>query len=70
MATPGSALRDEPHPGSQVRSDGRMVHDMDPVEVKRPDDSKAPWGYDRSTAAIPGEQTFLPLDQSLCPAAG
>ncbi|MGH8435323.1 MAG: ABC transporter substrate-binding protein [Pseudomonas sp.] len=50
----------------RIREDGRMVHDMLLVEVKKPSESKAPWDFYRVKSVIPGEQAFLPLSQSTC----
>ncbi|MFD2236612.1 ABC transporter substrate-binding protein [Aureimonas populi] len=51
----------------RVREDGRMVHDMMLVQVKEPSESTAPWDYYNVLATVPGEEAFLPLDQSECP---
>jgi branched-chain amino acid transport system substrate-binding protein len=51
----------------RIREDGRMVHDMYLVEVKKPEESKAPWDYYKVIATIPGEQAFQPLSASRCP---
>ncbi|MGQ9367082.1 ABC transporter substrate-binding protein [Azospirillum sp. ST 5-10] len=53
--------------GGKVREDGRMVHDMYLVEVKKPSESKQPWDYYKVLATVPGDQAFLPLAQSECP---
>lgn len=50
----------------KVREDGRMVHDMLLVQVKKPSESKAPWDYYNVLATVPGDQAFLPLAQSEC----
>lgn len=50
-----------------VREDGRMVHDMYLVEVKKPGDSKYPWDYYKILKVIPGEEAFRPLPESECP---
>ena len=50
-----------------VRADGRMIHDMYLMEVKKPADSKYPWDYYNVKATIPGEQAFQPLALSRCP---
>jgi branched-chain amino acid transport system substrate-binding protein len=49
-----------------IRADGRMVHDMYLMQVKKPADSKYPWDYFTVKATIPAEQAFLPLSQSKC----
>lgn len=53
--------------GGKVREDGRMVHDMYLVKVKSPAESKGPWDYEEIIATIPGDEIFLPLEQSTCP---
>jgi branched-chain amino acid transport system substrate-binding protein len=50
----------------KVREDGRMVHDMLLVQVKKPSESKEAWDYYKITATVPGDQAFLPLAQSEC----
>ena len=50
-----------------VRADGRMVHDMYLMEVKKPAESKYPWDYYHVRATIPGEQAYQPLALSRCP---
>jgi branched-chain amino acid transport system substrate-binding protein len=43
-----------------LREDGLMVHDLMLAQVKKPEDSKAPWDYYQILAHIPGEQAFGP----------
>lgn len=50
-----------------VREDGRMLHDMYVVRVKRPAESKYPWDYYEIKATIPAEQAFQALSKSACP---
>jgi branched-chain amino acid transport system substrate-binding protein len=50
-----------------LREDGRMMHDMYLMEVKKPSESKGPWDYYHVKAVIPAEQAFRPLAQSRCP---
>jgi branched-chain amino acid transport system substrate-binding protein len=50
-----------------VRADGRMVHDMYLVQVKKPSESKAPWDYYKVLATIPADAAFRPLAESTCP---
>ncbi len=50
-----------------IREDGRMVHDMYLVQVKKPAESKEPWDYYDILATIPGDKAFQPLSQSRCP---
>ncbi len=50
-----------------IRADGRMVHDMYMMQVKKPAESKYPWDYYHIKATIPGEQAFQPLAASRCP---
>ena len=51
----------------KIRADGRMVHDMYLARVKTPDESSGPWDYYEILRTIPGDQAFLPLEQSTCP---
>jgi branched-chain amino acid transport system substrate-binding protein len=50
-----------------VRQDGRMVHDMYLMEVKKPSESKQPWDYYRVVQTIPGDQAFSTKEESKCP---
>lgn len=50
----------------KVRADGRMVHDMYLVQIKKPEDSKYPWDYYKVLSTIPGDQAFRPLSKSTC----
>ena len=50
-----------------LRTDGRMVHDMYLAEVKKPEESSAPWDYLKIVRTIPGEEAFGPLSESTCP---
>jgi len=49
-----------------IRPDGRMVHDMFLVEVKKPEESKEPWDYYKVIATVPGEDAFTPKSESKC----
>ena len=51
----------------QIREDGRMVHDMYLVQVKKQADSKYPWDYYTIKATIPAAEAFQPLALSRCP---
>ena len=53
--------------GGKVRADGRMVHDMYLVEVKKPAESKEPWDYYHIKAVIPANEAFQPMSLSRCP---
>ena len=49
-----------------VRMDGRKIHPMYLFEVKKPEESKAPWDYYKQLATIPAEEAWRPLDQGEC----
>jgi branched-chain amino acid transport system substrate-binding protein len=49
-----------------VRMDGRKIHPMYLFEVKKPDESKAPWDYYKQLATISAEEAWRPLEQSDC----
>jgi branched-chain amino acid transport system substrate-binding protein len=50
-----------------LRADGRMVHDMYLVEVKKPKESHYPWDYYKILNTIPGEEAFRPMSEGGCP---
>ena len=50
----------------RVREDGRLMHDMYLVEVKAPNESKAPWDYYKVLRRIPAEEAAQPLSESKC----
>jgi len=51
----------------KIREDGRMVHDMYLVQVKKPAESKEPWDYYNIKAVIPGNEAYQSLALSRCP---
>ena len=52
----------------KLRPDGRMVHDVYLVQVKKPSESKGPADLVKLVAVIPGDKAFRPMDQGGCPA--
>ena len=50
-----------------IRDDGRMVHDMYLLQVKKPAESTTPWDYYHVRATIPAAEAFQPLAASKCP---
>lgn len=50
----------------KLRNDGRMIHDMYLMQVKTPQESKAPWDYLKVLKTIPADQAYKPLSQSEC----
>ena len=50
-----------------IRADGRMVHDMYLLQVKKPAESTTPWDYYHVRATIPAAEAFQPLTASTCP---
>jgi branched-chain amino acid transport system substrate-binding protein len=51
----------------KIREDGRMVHDMYLMQVKKPGESREPWDYYNVLATIKGDDAFQPLSASRCP---
>ncbi len=49
-----------------VREDGRMVHDMYLMQVKKPSESKRPWDYYKIVETLPGEKVYASLEESTC----
>ncbi|MDP3672506.1 MAG: ABC transporter substrate-binding protein [Telluria sp.] len=52
--------------GGVIRPDGRMVHDMYLMEVKKPSESKYPWDYYKVVQTIPGDQAYVTKAESKC----
>ena len=50
----------------EIRPDGRMVHDMYLMEVKKPAESKYPWDYYKVLATIPGAQAYTTKAETKC----
>ena len=60
-------VRDAFTDNGHLREDGRMVHSMLLLEVKKPEESKYPWDYYKILAEVPGDQVFRPLKDGGCP---
>lgn len=52
--------------GGTVGKNGRMIHDMYLLEVKKPADSKTPWDYYNVLATIPGKEAYIDPAKSGC----
>jgi branched-chain amino acid transport system substrate-binding protein len=50
-----------------VRADGRKMHDMYLFEVKKPEESKAPWDLYKLVATIPADEAYRPMKDGGCP---
>ena len=50
----------------KIRDDGRMVHDMYVMQVKKPAESKYAWDYYNVKQVIPGDQAYQSLAASRC----
>jgi branched-chain amino acid transport system substrate-binding protein len=50
-----------------LRPDGRMVHDVYLVRVKKPSESKGPDDLVTLVATIPGDKAFRPMSEGGCP---
>jgi branched-chain amino acid transport system substrate-binding protein len=51
----------------RIREDGRHVHDFYLLQVKKPEESKAPWDYYHVRQVIPAADAVLPAERSECP---
>lgn len=49
-----------------IRGDGRMVHDLQLMEIKSPAESKRPWDYYKPVQRIPADQAFASKAESKC----
>ncbi len=67
-AMKGTPLDDPLFGETTVRADGRAVHAMYLVEVKKPAESKGPFDYFKVLATIPADQAFRPLadEKGMC----
>ena len=54
-------------PHGILRIDGRMVHDVYLVQVKKPEESKGPRDLGKLVDTIPGDKAFRPLNEGGCP---
>lgn len=52
---------------TSLREDGRVLHDMYLLQVKKPDESKKPFDYYKVLATIPAAEAFRPLKDGGCP---
>lgn len=52
---------------TSLREDGRVLHDMMLVEVKKPSESRKPYDYYKVLATIPADKAFRPLADGGCP---
>lgn len=50
-----------------IRKDGRVMRDMYLLQAKTPAESKGEWDLLKVVAAVPADQAFRPLSESLCP---
>jgi branched-chain amino acid transport system substrate-binding protein len=50
----------------KIRADGRMVHDMYLMEVKKPSESKGEWDLLKIVKTVPAAEAFMPLSESAC----
>ena len=55
--------------GGKVGPNGRMIHDMYLLEVKKPAESKQEWDYFKVLATIPGDEAYIKPAESGCPLA-
>ena len=52
--------------GGKVGPNGRMIHDMYLLEVKKPSESTQPWDYYKVLATIPGDEAYIKPAESGC----
>ena len=53
--------------GGKVGANGRMIHDMYLMEVKKPSESTQPWDYFKVLATVPGDEAYIKPAESGCP---
>lgn len=59
-------IRDPIVRNAYLRTDGRMVHDIYLLRVKKPAESKEPWDYLDVVEVIPANEAFPSLEKSKC----
>ncbi|MFT0850664.1 ABC transporter substrate-binding protein [Achromobacter sp. F4_2707] len=52
--------------GGYVREDGRMIHEMYLMQVKKPSESTRDWDYYNVVERLPGEKVYGTLEESTC----
>ncbi|MHC8944048.1 branched-chain amino acid transport system substrate-binding protein [Advenella incenata] len=52
---------------ASLREDGKLIHDVYLVSVKKPEESKEPWDYYNIEKTVAGADAFNPLSESECP---
>ena len=52
---------------ASLREDGKLIHDVYLVSVKKPEESKEPWDYYNIEKTVAGAEAFNPLSESECP---
>jgi branched-chain amino acid transport system substrate-binding protein len=52
---------------SDVRADGRVIHDSYLFEVKTPAESKGRWDYYKLISTTPADKAFRPMSEGGCP---
>ena len=60
-------INDEFATNGALRPDGRMVHDVYLVQIKKPSESKGPHDLATLIATIPGDKAFRPMQDGGCP---
>nr|WP_291701251.1 hypothetical protein [Bradyrhizobium sp.] len=50
-----------------IRADRKMIHDMYPLQVKKPGDAKGEWDLYNLLQTLPGATVSRPLAESSCP---
>ena len=53
--------------GGKVREDGRMVHDMYLMRIKKPEESKQKWDLYEYLATVQGDEAFRLMAEGDCP---
>ncbi len=60
-------INDEFTTNGKLRPDGRMVHDVYLVQMKKPAESTGPHDLVKLVSTIPGDKAFRPLAEGNCP---
>ena len=60
-------IRDPIVRNARLREDGRMVHDIYLLQVKKPAEVTEPWDYLKILRTVPGDEAFRPIAEGGCP---
>jgi branched-chain amino acid transport system substrate-binding protein len=49
-----------------IRANGRVIHPMYLLQVKKPEEQRYPWDYAKIAQVVPGDEAFKPMAEAGC----